>query len=383
MPAPSRKRRRPASPLKTWDCFRADAENWLLRVLATDALLAQDSCRQRWHLARSRSTHRLYYWCEGKAGSTFHKHSLLLVTPSKAETLRDARSPSPPLCPLHRGPRAVEDDPPLELGRGSFCRVRLATAAGRPVARKTPLISGEDRSGLTALRRDAHFLCLLAPHWGVLPLLGFDGYSVLMPLASSTLEEEPPRAEAAFAQLANALSDALRHVHATGVVHLDLKPANVLLLPSGRTCIADFGSATYAGSALDVGKLYESTRPFRAPELSLGAQQALPAMDLWSLGALLWSVYPLEPSFPLLGAQNAAEQLARALALGGAPLPEELQALGLSADEAAACVAAGGRFEGYRRSICSPALLQLLQDHLLVLSPRERRPLPPQQLCHS
>uniref|UniRef100_A0A4W6CNF1 non-specific serine/threonine protein kinase n=1 Tax=Lates calcarifer TaxID=8187 RepID=A0A4W6CNF1_LATCA len=53
-------------------------------------------------------------------------------------------------------------------------------------------------------------------------------------------ESQPPDEPAAWAYLCDLLS-ALQHLHSHGFVHLDLKPANVLITDSGRLKLADFG----------------------------------------------------------------------------------------------------------------------------------------------
>jgi serine/threonine protein kinase len=82
---------------------------------------------------------------------------------------------------------------------------------------------------------------------------------------------------------------ALRAAHEAGVLHRDVKPANVLLSNDGRVVLTDFGIATVEGSsALTMtGELIGSPE-FLAPERALGRTPG-PESDLWSLGVLLYA----------------------------------------------------------------------------------------------
>ncbi|MFI9647078.1 serine/threonine-protein kinase [Streptomyces sp. NPDC052040] len=96
----------------------------------------------------------------------------------------------------------------------------------------------------------------------------------------------PPRRAAAIG--ADVLS-ALRAAHAAGVLHRDVKPANVLLADDGRVVLTDFGIATVEGSsALTMTGEVIGSPEFLAPERALGRTPG-PESDLWSLGVLLYA----------------------------------------------------------------------------------------------
>ncbi|XP_056329582.1 proto-oncogene serine/threonine-protein kinase mos [Danio aesculapii] len=95
------------------------------------------------------------------------------------------------------------------------------------------------------------------------------------------------------------IARALQHLHAHGVVHLDLKPANVLLSEQGVCKIADFGCSFKISSTSDtVTHLNEigGTFTHRAPELLKG-EEVCPRVDVYSFGITMWQLLTREPPF--------------------------------------------------------------------------------------
>lgn len=103
------------------------------------------------------------------------------------------------------------------------------------------------------------------------------------------LAEEGPLPPGRVAQLGRTLVGALASAHAAGIVHRDVKPANVIVTPAGTAVLTDFGLATLAGDPqLTQTGMVMGTPGFCAPERIRGAP-ASPASDLWSLGATLYA----------------------------------------------------------------------------------------------
>jgi serine/threonine protein kinase len=106
-----------------------------------------------------------------------------------------------------------------------------------------------------------------------------------------------PVAPAETARIGLAVLGALRAAHAVGIVHRDVKPANVLLGSHGRVVLTDFGIAHVQGEeSLTVSGEFVGSIDFVAPERMSG-RGAGPSSDLWSLGVLLYAAVEGEPPF--------------------------------------------------------------------------------------
>ncbi|WP_165229620.1 protein kinase domain-containing protein [Aquisphaera insulae] len=104
------------------------------------------------------------------------------------------------------------------------------------------------------------------------------------------------RAAAVVAELAEALG----HAHDQGIVHRDVKPANVRIDREGQVYLMDFGIAYHPDSGeipLPPGKML-GTPAYIAPEQARGGQKdVLPASDQYSLGAVLYELLCGQPPF--------------------------------------------------------------------------------------
>ena len=143
-----------------------------------------------------------------------------------------------------------------------------------------------------------------------------DGPSLAGVLASGPLE--PAYAMDVLAQAAAGLEAA----HAAGLVHRDVKPANLLVGPGNQVKITDFGVAHAAGSApiTRAGTLV-GTPAYLAPERAAGGP-ATPASDLYSLGVVGYHCLTGSPPFSGMPIEVAAAHQLRELP----PLPATVPA---------------------------------------------------------
>ncbi|MGY1704481.1 serine/threonine-protein kinase [Geodermatophilus sp. SYSU D00697] len=190
------------------------------------------------------------------------------------------------------------------LGRGGMGVVWLATdlKLERPVAIKEITfalhLSEEERRVLrertmrearTAARLDHP--CVTA----VYDVVEEDGrpWLVMEHVESCSLQQivdqEGPLPWAAVARIGLDVLSALEAAHRAGIVHRDVKPANVLVASDGHACLTDFGIATSTDddTITTTGAIIGSPS-YMAPERANG-EEPRPPVDLWSLGATLYT----------------------------------------------------------------------------------------------
>jgi len=102
-------------------------------------------------------------------------------------------------------------------------------------------------------------------------------------------------------RVGRAIADALDYAHQKGVIHRDVKPANVMVASDGRVVLADFGLALDVQQGT-LGKVFGSAH-YIAPEQACDSSQAVPQSDLYSLGIILYEmltgVVPFDDPSPI------------------------------------------------------------------------------------
>lgn len=116
---------------------------------------------------------------------------------------------------------------------------------------------------------------------------------------ASRLQRGGPLAPRDAARLLRVIADALDYAHRLGVLHLDLKPGNVLIDESGEPMVADFGLARRIDQALaEEGDEVSGTPSYMAPEQAVARSQRIGrGTDIYGLGAILYETLSGRPPF--------------------------------------------------------------------------------------
>ncbi|WP_186004560.1 serine/threonine-protein kinase [Isoptericola variabilis] len=181
------------------------------------------------------------------------------------------------------------------VGRGGMADVFEATdqALGRRVAVKVLRDVAQDPSDRDRFTAEARTLARLS-HPSIVTVLDADAdgdqpFLVLELVDGGSLAELEHRlASGAVARLGAQVAAALAHAHAAGVVHRDVKPANVLLGADGGALLTDFGIARLLADTVRHTRTGTTigTAAYLAPEQVRGEAVGPPA-DVYSLGLVL------------------------------------------------------------------------------------------------
>lgn len=195
------------------------------------------------------------------------------------------------------------------LGRGGMGTVWRATdeLLGRPVAVKELHVGEGDGDGVAAgaLREARAVAHVRHPHVVVVhDVVEHDGRPcIVMELVdggslADLISAGKTLTPVETARTALALLGALTAAHGRGVLHRDVKPANVLMESgTGRVVLTDFGIARFSGATtISETGAFVGSPEYTAPERMQGAE-AGPAADLWSLGTLMCTALTGESPF--------------------------------------------------------------------------------------
>jgi CTD kinase subunit alpha len=118
--------------------------------------------------------------------------------------------------------------------------------------------------------------------------------------------------------LAKQLFEGLNYLHTRGVLHRDIKAANILVSNEGQLKLADFGLARFYAKRRQLDYTNRViTIWYRSPELLLGETQYGPAVDIWSAACVLVEIFTRHAIFP--GDGGEINQLEKIYAVLGTP----------------------------------------------------------------
>jgi serine/threonine protein kinase len=113
---------------------------------------------------------------------------------------------------------------------------------------------------------------------------------------------------------------AVNYMHQAGLVHLDLKPTNLLVDNDLKLQVCDFGLSR---AVTDNGKAtcYVTTRNYRAPELLLDNPKYGTEVDMWSVGCIFAELLGRKILFD---AETSLEVIEQIVGIVGTPRPDEI-----------------------------------------------------------
>ncbi|KAF5019397.1 hypothetical protein F66182_8597 [Fusarium sp. NRRL 66182] len=154
-----------------------------------------------------------------------------------------------------------------------------------------------------------------------------------MPYTLAHLLAKGPLPPVSVRSIFRDILQALKDIHAQGIIHRDIKPSAILLSsPTGPAYLSDFGTAWHPefsaqaepvdDKILDIG-----TGPYRAVEVLFGNKSYGPKVDMWGLGVMLSEAVrdPPDPIFESRAVHEDGNQLGLILSVFktlGTPTPE-------------------------------------------------------------
>jgi serine/threonine protein kinase len=197
---------------------------------------------------------------------------------------------------------------------------RLAEAGAEQTSVAIKVLSpqlAENGHALRALQQEAaKTRCLVHPH--IVRFIDLDRdddlyFLILEWLEGRTLADILDSADArsididAAFRIVRQIGEALDYAHRCGIVHADIKPANIMMMPDGNAKLFDFGVARVqqarGDGEFDPGVLGALTPAYSSMQV-LGGEEPVAADDVFSLGCLL---YRLVAGYRVFGPRNAAE----------------------------------------------------------------------------
>ncbi|EPD54428.1 serine/threonine-protein kinase [Streptomyces sp. HGB0020] len=190
----------------------------------------------------------------------------------------------------------------IGTGRGGEVWLAHDTVVGQEVALKPERTSGADETAVRRLLGEPRAMAKFRDHPHVVTLFdvvtgkqdetGAQTYWFVMEyVPGGGLDRQPAMTPVRAARIGAQIADALAALHASGIVHCDVKPANIGLGRHGTAKLLDFGAAYRVGGSetITVNGPFSFTPDYAAPELARG-NVPRPASDVFCLGATLYAL---------------------------------------------------------------------------------------------
>ncbi|GAF49074.1 protein kinase domain-containing protein [Rhodococcus wratislaviensis] len=259
-----------------------------------------------------------------------------------------------------------------EIGRGGFGVVYRCTQAelDRTVAVKVLTVELDEQSRARFFR-EQRAMGRLTGHPNIVHILQVGATDrglpfIVMPYHSQDSLDVRIRGQGALPldealQLGVKVAGAIETAHRQGILHRDVKPANILITDYGEPQLADFGIAHVAGGFETATGAITGSPAYTAPEVLAGKPPS-PASDVYSLGATLFSALTGHAAFERRSGEQVVAQFLR---ITTQPVPD-LTEHGIPDDVSAVISRAMSRTPDQRPATASDfgeQLRQLQRDH--------------------
>ncbi|EGT48736.1 hypothetical protein CAEBREN_32386 [Caenorhabditis brenneri] len=165
------------------------------------------------------------------------------------------------------------------------------------------------------------------------------------------------------------LFSAIAHLASKNIVHMDIKPQNVIMNRStGHLKLADFGNARRLETNEKTGGAYQVTRFYRPPELLFGCEKFTPAIDIWSATCVAFELFA---NRVLFRGKDTKDEITLIIGVFGYPTDEDIKSMGVKRPRVARKEARG--IETFTSKMLDPEIYDFLKSTLKI-DPKKRKP---------